>query len=301
MAGIAEMSDTILNFYRTPGPITQAGDHADLLRGLPNDLPALASVVQGVLLHTSHAAMYDIQSPERRIREPEMRTVREMAARIHALCDAPLVVRREPQVRLLGIGRDFAVLLTALLRHQGIPARARCGFATYFEHGQFVDHWVCEYWDAVQARWKRADAQLDGMQRDISAIWFDPFDVPNDRFLCAGRAWDLCRTGLADPHRFGVFRLNGLWFVRGNLVRDLAALNKIELLPWDAWGLIDVDEEKLTVKQLAQLDRASEITMRTCCGDFEGVQETYKQAGFRVPETIISYGRNGARQVRLAL
>ena len=31
----------------------------------------------------------------------------------------------------------------------------------------------------------------------------------------------------------------GAWFVRNNVVRDLAALNKLELLPWDSWGLMD--------------------------------------------------------------
>jgi hypothetical protein len=41
---------------------------------------------------------------------------------------------------------------------------------------------------------------------------------------------------LSDPSAFGIFDLRGLWFVAGNLLRDLAALNNREMLPWDAWG-----------------------------------------------------------------
>jgi hypothetical protein len=29
----------------------------------------------------------------------------------------------------------------------------------------------------------------------------------------------------------------GLWFMAGSVVRDLAALNKREMLPWDYWGI----------------------------------------------------------------
>ncbi|MEU1318320.1 hypothetical protein [Streptomyces tibetensis] len=29
--------------------------------------------------------------------------------------------------------------------------------------------------------------------------------------------------------------LRGLWFVRGNVLRDLAVPNGVELLPWDGW------------------------------------------------------------------
>jgi hypothetical protein len=30
--------------------------------------------------------------------------------------------------------------------------------------------------------------------------------------------------------------MHGLWFSAGNLVRDIAALNNRETLPWDFWG-----------------------------------------------------------------
>ncbi len=49
--------------------------------------------------------------------------------------------------------------------------------------------------------------------------------------------------------------------MRGNVARDLAALNRIELLPWDDWGmLLRLGQEDATpTEDLARLDRAAEI------------------------------------------
>jgi hypothetical protein len=47
-----------------------------------------------------------------------------------------------------------------------------------------------------------------------------------------------------------------LWFVAGSLVRDVAARNKVELLPWDAWGAQPQPDETLDDDQLAFLRRA---------------------------------------------
>jgi len=190
-------------------------------------------------------------------------------------------------------------MLTSILRYQGIPARARCGFACYFAPDHYEDHWVCEYWNAELQRWITVDSQLDNLQRSVLAVGFDPLDVPRDQFLPGGEAWRLCRAGLADPDKFGIFDMHGLWFVRGNLVRDVASLNKIELLPWDCWGLVDAREEDLSAADLALLDRAAELT----CGDvpeWELVRQLYESdERFRVPSVIRSYTDAGVQEVRL--
>ena len=45
------------------------------------------------------------------------------------------------------------------------------------------------------------------------------------------------------PDQFGIFDWHGQWFVQDNLVRDFLSLNKIELLPWDGWGLMAGPED----------------------------------------------------------
>ena len=169
--------------------------------------------------------------------------------------ERPLAEPRPPERRVAGVCRHFATLLAAILRHKGIPARARCGFANYFDRSKNVDHWVGEYWHAAQARWVLADAQVDERQRALFKIDIDTLDVPRDRFLVAGDAWRLCRAGGADPMDFGVggTELWGLVEVFGDVFQDLAALQKIELLPWGWYGLATDQAENSALHRETEL------------------------------------------------
>ncbi|MFJ5309924.1 transglutaminase-like domain-containing protein [Streptomyces sp. NPDC088350] len=95
--------------------------------------------------------------------------------------------------------RDFALLHCSFLRHLGIPARTRCGFVDYFgSDGFHSDHVVTEYWHEDRG-WLLADSQLtDPVITEQWNIDFDPMDVPRDRFLVAGEAWQAIRTGGED-------------------------------------------------------------------------------------------------------
>jgi hypothetical protein len=156
--------------------------------------------------------------------------------------------------------RDFSTLMAAFLRHQGTPARARCGFGTYFMPGHYEDHWVVEYWHKTQARWVMVDAQLDDFQQQALKIQFDPLDMPPGQFVVAGEAWNLCRVKLANPKDFGIFNMHGMDFIRGNLFREVLSFNKIELLPWDAWGLLAKPLPSCTRAERALFDHAADLS-----------------------------------------
>ena len=281
-----------LAYYAQPGPMTTLPDTPtmqDLLAGLPTTIPALVEAVQGNLLHIFWAERYGVTLSDERKAEVNIRTPAARLERIHAADPAPLTVPRAPERKSVGNCRDFAVLLCALLRYQGIPARARCGFGTYFMPHQYEDHWICEYWNASQARWVQVDAQLDMLQCVALKTDFDPLDVPAVRFISGGRAWQMCRQDGVNPNRFGISDMRGLWFVRGNLIRDLAALNKIELLPWDSWGLIDRPDEDVPEKDLAFLDQVATLTL---AGNdrFEEMRALYNaDERLRVSPVIRSY------------
>src|SRR3954467_10575634 len=53
-----------------------------------------------------------------------------------------------------------------------------------------------------------------------------------------GGAWAAHREGSIDAAVFGMHGTGnfGPAEIRGNAVRDLAALSKLEMLPWDEWG-----------------------------------------------------------------
>jgi hypothetical protein len=289
----------ILEYFTTPGLITSPGPHTTIFDPLPRDIPSLVRIIQGLMIHIFWAEKYGVQLDTARKNEVQLRSVDRMLMRILELDPRPLAEAREPGKRLVGNCRDHSVLLTSILRHQGVPARARCGFGKYFEPNRHVDHWVVEYWNAAEKRWVLVDAQLDELQCKALSIPFDPLDVPRDQFLVGGKAWQLCRAGQADPDTFGIFDMKGLWFVRGDFIRDVASLNKVELLPWDGWGLMDKRDEELTPDDLAFLDEVAELTSGDV-PEFEKVRDLYENdARLKVSQVIKSYTQAGVQTVDL--
>ncbi len=224
-------------FYATPGAITDPGEYGYLFDDLPNDIPSLCRIIQGLMLHVYWAEPQGIKISQERQQELGLRRVSRQLKRILELDPSPLATARPLERKLVGNCRDFSTLMTAILRHKGIPARARCGFGTYFwPDKRFEDHWVCQYWNADEKRWVMFDAQLDAFQQNALHIDFDALDMPEGTFVPGGDGWLMCREDKANPDDFGILNMHGLWFVAGNLIRDLLSLNKTELLPWDMFG-----------------------------------------------------------------
>jgi hypothetical protein len=226
-------SHNLLDYYACPGRMTDPKESASLLDGLPTDVSALCKVLQGIMLHIFWAERYGMQLSKEREGEVQWRSVVPRLARVRELDDRPLTMARLPDKCVVGNCRDYATLLTAILRHQDVPARARCGFGVYFVPNHYEDHWVTEYWNAAQKRWVLVDAQLDQLMLEALKIRFDPLDVPRNQFIVAGQAWQMCRSGQANPDDFGIFQWHGLWFVRGYVVRDLLSLIILDLLTCD--------------------------------------------------------------------
>jgi hypothetical protein len=244
--------------------MTSAGRYVSLLDTLPRDVSGLAAVAHGLLVHEHLVSAYGVTLSDEDRSSVHIRPVERLLERIVARDDRPLTIPREAQNRVAGNCRHFTVLMAAMLRFQGTPARARCGFGDYFGDGFFEDHWVCEYWHAKRQRWILLDAQIDDLQRDLFQVDFDVADVPRDRFLIAGEAWARCRAGTADPETFGLSITSeaGYWWIAGNLMRDAAALGNIELLPWDSWGAMPAPGEKIDNDRRDLFDRLAALTCR---------------------------------------
>jgi len=253
-----------LEYYKSHAPMTDPGQYARTLRELPRDIGKLCELIQGLIIHRDMAPFaYDVTFSEERRNDAHIRSMVGMLTRIRELDDHPITIARERQKRFAGVCRHFSVMLCGILREQGIPARARCGFGAYFNQGKFEDHWVCEYWNAKQARWILVDPQIDAIQKKLFKPDFDTLDVPHDRFIIAGDAWQMCRSGRADASNFGLSMvpgLKGMWFIAGNVLRDLASLNRAEMLPWDAWGLASKDDASW-VNDESVLDRVAAVTI----------------------------------------
>ena len=248
------------DFYTQQGQVSDPGELAHQFDALPDDLPVIIAAIQGIMLHLHWATRYGITLNRVREEEANLRTVRDRLAKVFELQDAPLTEPRPLSKKTVGTCRDFTLLLTSILRQRGIPARARAGFGTYFTPGRFEDHWACEYWQADESRWVMVDPQLDALQCEALSIDFDPLDMPRTKFVTGGQAWARCRAKLVDPNRFGIFNMRGLDFVKGDLIRDFLALNKIEILPWDNFKLIAKSFRDMNAEEKALMDRLATIS-----------------------------------------
>jgi hypothetical protein len=181
--------------------------------------------------------------------EVNLRSAGDVVERVLALRSAPLGVARDPSERVVGLCYHVALLTCALLRHAGVPARVRFGFVPYIKPGWYEDHCICEV--LLGGRWRRFDPGQG----------LDDADDLADTFVPAGEAWLGCRSGELDPGRFGAqdpFEAadwRGWWYLRDQVVRDVAALCKVEMHPCDRWGLMSApeDEHAADVDEMARL------------------------------------------------
>ena len=86
--------------------------------------------------------------------------------------------------------------------------------------------------------------------------------------------------------------MHGLWFVAGNLVRDVGWLNKHEMLPWDVWGAIPKPGEALDADHLTFFDRLAELTHDPDV-NFDELRELYEHDDrIRVPSRVFNATMN---------
>jgi len=253
---------------------------------LPTDLEGQRQLVQLLLVHWGWGAAYGIDPDQLRKHEQSLRSVREVVARAVEQTGTPITEARSPADRVVGICRHFALLHVALLRQTGTPARMRCGFANYFEPGKWVDHWITERWDGI--RWVRDDPQVDSFQASVIKPDFDVNDQPPGHFLTGSEAWLATRSDKLDPDVFGIFDMWGPAFIGGNVLLDLACINKVELLPWDgAWEVLRGPFEPVSPEAVPLLDELAELVV---ADNFDAIRERYESDDrVRVPNKFTSF------------
>jgi hypothetical protein len=181
------------SFYDASGPLTEISRFEKQLCDLPNDIAGLVEIVQGWMLHIFWAGQLGQMLTTQRIEEVNIRSADLKLQRILKIDSSPLTLARSLDHRLVGNCRDYSLMMTALLKYRKIPARARCGFATYFTEGKFEDHWIVEYWNHQQQRWKWSTPNWMNFSEINSTLhsilWIYPKDHsyrPDGHGKCAG-------------------------------------------------------------------------------------------------------------------
>lgn len=237
-----------LDFYRQQSEISSPGRYVSIFDDLPTDIGELCQVVQNIFLHqfwilderNYGIGASALKSAGRDLNaEINQRRVEESLDFLSKMDAAPLSVPRDAALKVVGNCRHYALMLVAMLRHQGIPARMRSGVARYFmpAEGMLEDHFITEFWNKDEGRWQRVDPQLDALQRRVLGIRFDPTDMPPGQFLDAGESYVELKSGRTTEEKIGIFDFRGWKYVWYKIFSDLACVNNVEALPWEEWGI----------------------------------------------------------------
>lgn len=204
------------------------------------DLPAtprgLADGLEEFVIHHAVARQLGFGVPARAEGDRSLRRASLLLREALRRDGRPLSEHRAIGDYLYVTCRDFALLAISALRQQGVPARLRAGFASYFTPGQWEDHYVCEY--RAGPGWTILDAQLGPRAREGFRIPFDVADVPSSGWRSAASVWRAVRAGEIDPGLCGLRAagIAGEWWIASSVLRDAASLAGTECLPWDDWG-----------------------------------------------------------------
>jgi hypothetical protein len=257
------------DFYREQGPLSDPGNLRSLYDPLDRSRADLARVVQGLLIAPYEEAleMYGLGPAEIGSARFGVRSAEGPLKRIESRHLGPLTSSRPPKDRIGAFCRNFTFLHVSMLRHFGIPARFRVGFAGYLwkDPTYWCGHRIIEHFGQDHGAWVMVDPCVDqvrGCAKGISVNTLDPGS--SGKFLSAREAWRRCRAGGADPSSFGESESDrGMAPERYALLHDFAYLNKLELLGCDDWGdLAAKPEERLTDGDRVFLDKVAELTVQ---------------------------------------
>ena len=278
-------------YYASHSAESDPRDLRSFLDSLPADPADLLAAVGGLVLHEAFVAALGVVCPPESAEDRDSRQISMILRRIRERDAGPLGTARRPEKRLIGVCRHYALLACSALRHHGVPARVRVGFANYFGPDFYDDHWITEYWDG--SRWRLMDPELTPGVRRHFGVTFDPCDVPRDRFVTAGPAWLGAQSGRIDPSTCGVSAvgITGAWFIAGSVVRDLAALNKREMLPWDYWGIARSLRPGIVLMEptVGRIDALAALIAGVDL-DWKTLRDTYEHDdAVRVPHIVTSF------------
>src|ERR1700690_1802355 len=106
--------------YSLPGPLTDlTGIRSEVLEPVGHDPLEICTPAHTLVVQPSDAESLGL--PAERFATNQIRSAAGLIQALLALDQAPLTSPREPDKRVVGTCRHFAVISCALLRHRGVP------------------------------------------------------------------------------------------------------------------------------------------------------------------------------------
>jgi hypothetical protein len=203
-----------IGFYRQYGFYTNPGEYEPMYANLPDSLTEICKLIKSQLIHpiTDLPKYRDLIPQNRSYEDLKYPTVRTILAGLKTYNPDGLIIDRKPADRLVVSCRYHAILLASILKHRGIPARVRYGFALYLYPEYHIYHVVCEVWNSNEKRWMLIDP-------DLQTIYLSP-----QQFEFAGDAWTKNQQGKLDPMTYGVPNWWGSHPILDVLCHDFASV-----------------------------------------------------------------------------
>ncbi len=262
------MEANILEHYKKTSTYTYGGAYGDYFRSLPDDISVLGRLVCGQVIHrvtlmegntnANGTLLYGDMNryPWHRMRceDDIFLTASAMTAELFRLDGRGFVRDRKVEDKIVVTCRYVSVLMSAILKAKGIPARCRAGFAPYFKEGVSMDHWINQYYSEERGRWITFDA--DGFYEE-GGMPLSQYDMPLDSFDWVADAYLGVRRGKTDGRQYlyadglGTCSLPAL--IR-YLIYDFHALMNQELTYTFLPAYLDGRLDKLREEELLELD-----------------------------------------------
>lgn len=263
------MEKRILEHYKKTGTFTYAGCYKDYFRSLPDHIPTLGRLLCSQVIHrvtlregntnANQNLLYGDMDryPWYRMRceDDVLLTAPALTAELFRLDKRGFVTDRKTEHKIVVTCRYVSVLMSAILKAKGIPARSRAGFAPYFKEGVSMDHWINQYYNEEENRWVTLDA--DGFYEE-GGMPLTQYDIPDGRFDFAAAAYLAVRNKKTDGKQYlyadGLETCSLPALVR-YLIYDFHALMNNELTYTFLPSYLDGRLDKLTEEELQELDR----------------------------------------------
>lgn len=260
--------ESVLDFYRQYSSFTDPDEYAYLYKNLPDSLPELCRLISLQFIHPfAELPSYMDQIPKERWNEfMKYPTVKSILEGLYKYDSRGLIQDRKIEDRLVLGCRHSAILLASILKCRGIPARVRCGHATYLIPEFHGSHTICEVWNEHEKHWMLVDPGL-GM-----------IDFNRDEFDFSNEAWLQLQKGEIDPNLYGIpGKYTGLGSIVGKVPSDLSHILGIECATFQYAPIMDYvfDNKQLTAEHIGLLNTVSELMKSLDAKNLSKLQDIY--------------------------
>lgn len=255
---------------------TYPGLYQDKLKNdLPDDIREIGLLVRKNVIHRTTLAAGNVGTNAdlkfgdmtkvpwwRQPEDDNLVTSAAMLAELYRRDSRGFIMDREPEDKLVVTCRFVAILMAAILKSKGIPARVRSGNAPYFDMGDLGDvsgdHWINQYWNEDEDRWVTIDVDGSLSLQDQC----DPYDMPDGKFDFPADAWLDIRAGRVDPqHFYNTGSERGAIVVLWSLFYDFHCLMNNEIIYFHLpnYGRDEKKFKALTSAELEKIDNLAHV------------------------------------------